>query len=92
MTRNEIEFQRILTNMSRTYNQKNSDYGSSFDKSMDEFGMLSPIIRMSDKMNRLKSLVKNKQQVNDESIDDTLLDLANYAVMTLAYRKINMDK
>ena len=92
MTRNEIEFQRILTNMSRTYNQKNSDYGSSFDKSMDEFGMLSPIIRMSDKMNRLKSLVKNKQQVNDESIDDTLLDLANYAVMTLVYRNTNMDK
>ena len=87
-----VEFVRITRKMVETYKKKNSDYGDSFNKSMDEFGIIAPVIRMSDKMNRLKSLVKNKQQVKDESIDDTLLDLANYAVMTLVYRKINMDK
>ena len=90
--KNEQEFHNILIKMYETYKKKNSDYGSSFDKSMDEFGIIAPVIRMSDKMNRLKSLVKNKQQVKDESIDDTLLDLANYAVMTLVYRNTNMDK
>ena len=44
-----------------------------------------PCIRLEDKLNRLKSLtVNNKaQQVNDESIEDTLLDLANYAIMAV---------
>ena len=87
-----VEFVRTITKMVETYKKKNSDYGDSFNKSMGEFGIIAPVIRMSDKMNRLKSLVKNKQQVNDESIDDTLLDLANYAVMTLAYRNSKMDK
>ena len=42
-----------------------------------------PCIRLDDKLNRLKSLAKNQAQVQDESIRDTLLDLANYAIMTV---------
>ena len=42
-----------------------------------------PCIRLDDKLNRLKSLAKNSAQVRDESIRDTLLDLANYAIMTV---------
>lgn len=42
-----------------------------------------PCIRLDDKLNRLKSLAKNPAQVRDESIRDTLLDLANYAIMTV---------
>lgn len=42
-------------------------------------------IRLSDKLNRFKSLSRqeNEQRVTDESIKDTLLDLANYAIMTV---------
>ena len=40
-------------------------------------------IRMGDKLNRYKALIKGRQQVNDESVRDTLIDLANYAVMTV---------
>ena len=39
---------------------------------------------MSDKMNRIISLTtKENQKVNDESIADTLMDLASYSIMTL---------
>lgn len=51
--------------------------------------MAMPCIRLEDKLNRLKALTRNgNQQVNDESIDDTLMDLANYAIMTLVERRI----
>jgi hypothetical protein len=45
--------------------------------------MAMPRIRLSDKFNRFKTLSKTNQLVNDESIKDTLLDLANYAIMTV---------
>ena len=80
----ENKFSAIINNMFETYHKKNLDYGNSFGKSVEEFGFVAAIIRMNDKMNRLKSLVKNQEvHVTDESIKDTLLDLANYAVMTL---------
>lgn len=41
-------------------------------------------IRLGDKFNRFKTLSKgSEQKVSDESIRDTLLDLANYAIMTV---------
>lgn len=41
-------------------------------------------IRLTDKLNRLCALTKNQtQRVKDESIEDTLRDLANYSIMTL---------
>ncbi len=69
--------------------RKDRDYGSSFSKQYDEFGIISSLMRISDKVNRLKTLVKTgaeNAQV-DESIDDTLLDLSGYAIMTLVERR-----
>ena len=44
-------------------------------------------------MNRVKQLCKSqKQEVEDEKIEDTLIDLANYAVMTLSWLKNNNGK
>lgn len=85
-----MTFEEITTKMNELYQKKNHDYGSSFDKSCNEFGLISPVIRLSDKLNRLKSLLNKDPQVASESIDDTLLDLANYSVMTLLW-KINND-
>ena len=70
--------------MTDLYARKNRDYGNSFDKSMDKFGMVVSAIRIGDKVNRLQSLVKKKGQVEvkDESIADTFMDLACYAIMT----------
>jgi hypothetical protein len=85
-------FKSITENMLNTYIKKNADYGSSFDKSMDEFGLTAAVVRMSDKMERLKSLSKKDAQVKDESVEDTLLDLANYCIMTVMHLKINEDE
>lgn len=79
-------FKGVLEQMLLTYKEKNHDYGGSFDKTLDEFGLVAAVVRMADKMNRLEALIKSDEQlVKDESIRDTLQDLANYAVLTLVY-------
>lgn len=66
------------------YTKKNKDYGDSFHATYLEEGMAMPRIRLSDKLNRFKNLTKSKEiQVTTESIRDTLIDLANYALMTV---------
>jgi hypothetical protein len=83
-------FKLVTDLMCSTYKAKNSDYGSSFSKTRKEFGNAAILIRLTDKLERLKTLMSgNEQQVKDESINDTLLDLANYAVMELVERKIS---
>lgn len=73
----------ILEQIHQTYIQKNTAYGDSFTNSCDEFGVVAAIVRMSDKWNRLKTLTKDSNvPCGDESVKDTLLDLANYAIMT----------
>ena len=74
---------KILDEIYDTYKRKNADYGNSFGEQFIEYGLLSAVIRLHDKMRRLKQLLKNEAQVKDESIRDTLLDLANYAIMTI---------
>lgn len=76
----------ICEELNKLYEDKNHDYGDSFQKSFDEWGMVMPCIRLDDKLNRLKNLIKSDAKV-DESIDDTLMDLANYAIMTLISRR-----
>ena len=75
--------------MANLYEKKNADYGNSFDKSCNEFGITAALVRMNDKFNRIKSLTKNDNLVKDESIEDTLIDLANYSIMTLIWYKNN---
>lgn len=46
----------------------------------------SAITRIADKFNRVKNLAKlppDRQRVKSESITDTLLDMANYCIMTV---------
>lgn len=82
----------IVTNMNEMYKSKNEDYGDSFDKSLDKFGLLSSLIRLTDKMNRFEQLIDNDSKVNDESIEDTLLDMANYAIMTVMWKRLKDEK
>ena len=80
---NVTHFKRITEEMAKTYERKNHDYGDSFSQSVAEHGAIAGIVRIGDKYNRAKQLlVANEQpQVNTESAVDTLLDLANYAIM-----------
>lgn len=62
--------------------RKNHDYGNSFSKQFEKYGLLSGIIRLDDKMSRLDTLIQNKALVN-ESIEDTVADIAGYAILLL---------
>lgn len=91
-----VVFRKLADALASQYQRKNEAYGDSFGKSVKKYGVISALTRMSDKWNRLESLLVdgNKNGVSDESIDDTLLDLATYCIMTvLATRNDNeIDK
>ena len=65
----------------QTFVDKNADYGNSFESSLEEYGLIAALIRMEDKMGRLRTIIKSEAKVKDESISDTLRDLSNYALM-----------
>lgn len=76
----------ICDELNRIYEQKNHDYGNSFGETFDKLGIISAVTRISDKYNRLVSLCMlpdEERMVKDESITDTLLDMANYCIMTV---------
>ena len=84
----------ICRNLNDIYARKNTDYDDAFAKSLKEYGMTMPCLRIEDKLTRLKALTihNQTQQVLDESIEDTLLDLANYAIMTLVEIKNKQEE
>lgn len=79
------DFDGICRDLMALHARKNHDYGNAAHESYKEFGLVSYIIRLNDKMNRLKSLTKPgiAQKVTSESIEDTLMDLAAYAIMAI---------
>lgn len=83
---------QICSQMTETYIKKNNDYGNAFANLRNEIPN-AILVRLYDKYSRLKTLMSGeKQMVNDESIDDTLLDLANYCILELIERKLERDK
>lgn len=77
-------YSKVIKEMEDLYRRKNADYGDSFHKTYLEEGHAMARIRLSDKLNRYITLSKGApSQVHDESLRDTLIDLANYAVMTV---------
>ncbi len=76
----------ICLELNETYKKKNSDYGDSFGGTYQKLGIISAVTRITDKVNRLTTLCTKpsaERQVLDESIEDTLLDTANYCIMTV---------
>lgn len=87
---NVEQFKKMTAKMAELYEEKNRNYGNSFDKSLDEDGLLVSKIRLGDKYNRFSNLLKQKSKgTSDESIKDTLIDLANYAIMTVMWLDYN---
>lgn len=82
LTKDEQTFKEITEQMLQTYIKKNRDYGGAFERGMERDGIISALTRMYDKLDRLHSLKDKDPEVVEESIQDTLLDLANYAIMT----------
>lgn len=78
----------IIGELHALYSRKNHDYGDSFHKTYLEEGLAMCRIRLIDKMERFKRLSHlhdkgERGQVSDESLRDTLMDLANYALMSV---------
>ena len=84
----------ICEELNVLYERKNHDYDDSFGKSFEKYGMAMPCMRLEDKFNRLCALALKggSAWVADESLDDTLMDLANYAIMTLVERRLHGEQ
>lgn len=75
-------------NLYQTFIDKNHDYGNSFEGSLNEYGIVASLVRIGDKHNRLRTLTRMDTGGRvSESLTDTLLDMANYAVMTAVWLK-----
>ena len=78
-----IAFRDITNGMYDTFKAKNHDYGNSFSEMFAECGMTYAYGHMAEKLKRVKSLMSDEAKVNGESMRDSLLDLANYAILTI---------
>ena len=76
-------FRDIINGMYGTFKAKNHDYGNSFSELFAECGMTYAYGHMAEKLKRVKSLMSDEAKVKGESMRDSLLDLANYAILTI---------
>ena len=82
----------ICDNIKDLYKRKNADYGDSFAKARREVPN-STHGKLYDKFQRYMTLTRNGEHTAqvDETLDDTLMDLANYAIMELTERKCEKE-
>lgn len=80
----EQAHKHICETMHDLYIKKNKDYGGSVTETYKKYGLTSFLVRMEDKLNRVYNINKNGEcEVKDESVKDTLIDLANYAILAV---------
>lgn len=91
----QVQFDQICSELTQLHARKNHDYGNAFGNVYQEFAAQNLV--MADgyavgtllvKVERAKTLVSNEAYVKEESIEDSLQDLACYAIMTLMERRI----
>lgn len=75
--------QELLNTMHELYVTKNHDYGDSVHNTYLKYGLTSFLVRLEDKLNRARTISQKERLVKDEKIKDTLLDLANYAILAI---------
>ena len=76
---------KIANDIADLVEKKNSDYNSSFDKTLEKYGPTAYFLRISDKLERAEQLTKNKALVKDEKLEDTLKDVIGYTLLYLNY-------
>lgn len=74
----------VLADMKSVMIRKDLDYGPG---NISAFGELGVLVRSSDKLERLKRLVMRDRIPNNETVEDSWLDLANYAVIAQMWRQ-----
>lgn len=99
-----LEFHKSCCDRMHAITQaKNADYTGQGDDPFANFSRVEALgitdtargflVRMTDKMSRITSFVqKGVLEVRDESVEDTLLDLANYAILMSAYIRSKKER
>ncbi len=94
-------FHQIVTEMMQLHDRKNRDYaGGDYLSNFlmcEKMGIPAwkgSLIRLSDKMSRLMNIARTDQiAVSDETVTDTLTDLAVYAIITrILYENFKVGK
>jgi len=86
------KFDEVVSDLRNLYERKNKDYKDSFKRSLDKRGLIAYIVRAEDKFERIDNLLENVAEVNDEAIEDTIRDLANYSIMAVMWIEENKKK
>lgn len=73
----------LLDSLHNLYIAKNRDYGDSVHDTYEKYGLVSFLVRLEDKLNRARTLSRQDAVVQDEKIEDTLMDMANYAILAV---------
>ena len=77
----------IVNNLLQTLYKKHEDYGPLNIAGAPGGPMNGLRVRMYDKLARLNNLIDTGDTPNYESIEDTLIDLANYAIIGLLVQR-----
>ena len=87
------QFRDILKDMGDLYERKNADYGGAIEKAIHEFGYVYSACMLFNKLERFRNLIRKNDFEGKvgESLIDTLLDMANYAVETARVMMNDME-
>jgi len=96
---NSARFHKILEELGKLHDKKQADYGRGDDpfanvRASTEWGVpawVGAMIRLNDKVRRLQSLALNGKLAN-ESAEDSLRDIAVYAIIALVLREQEVVK
>lgn len=82
------EYKKIVTDTMNLCERKNLDYGSSVQDTYEKFGDISYLTRITDKYNRICSLMSKDNEVKDESVIDSIKDMGNYCFLWVTSKSL----
>ena len=80
----EEAFEVIAAEMEEVFVKKHKDYGKG---NILDTGELGIAFRINDKLNRLKNILQSGKCPQNESLDDSWMDIGVYAVIAMMYRR-----
>lgn len=87
-----VMFDGLVDEAKKIYRKKNKMYGDSFGLSIERYGLISALTRMSDKWNRIENMIlSGSNGTTDERLIDSLADLSNYCIMTIIELECNRE-
>lgn len=86
------EHSKLCDGLKELYAKKNADYGDSMHPLFEEYGLTAFTILLTIKLQRIKNLQGKGNEIHYESIEDSLLDLANYALIAVTEMRAKKSK